>query len=235
MDFEKDRREMVKIIREDYGFRDGRIMEVMSKVPRHKNFWGNVYNDAPVDIGFGQTMSQPYTVAMMTNLLIAKGEKLKAERVLEIGTGSGYQAAILSHFFDEVYTVEVIPQLSHLARNNLSRLGYKNVFTKLGSGECGWKEYSPFDAIVITAAIEKEVPKELFDQLSMGGVLVAPVGRGYDKTMTRFIKINTNKYQFSINTNNYQLKFKIQRKEIGKDAFSVEEFGTFRFVPFVKE
>ena len=133
-------------------------------------------------------MSQPYTVAEMTNLLIAKSEKLKAERVLEIGTGSGYQAAILSHFFDEVYTVEVIPQLSHLARNNLSRLGYKNVFTKLGSGEWGWKDHAPFDAIIVTAGVDK-VPEVLLDQLNIGGVLVAPVGRGYDKTITRFIKI----------------------------------------------
>ena len=215
MDFEKDRREMVKIIREDYGFRDGRIMEVMSKVPRHKfapkNFWGNVYDDAPVDIGFGQTMSQPYTVAMMTNLLIAKSEKLKAERVLEIGTGSGYQAAILSHFFDEVYTVEVIPQLSHLARNNLSRLGYKNVFTKLGSGEWGWKKHAPFDAIIVTAGVDK-VPQELFEQLKVRGILVAPVGKGYDKTMTRYTKI----------------------KKLRKEEMKKEEFGTFHIVPFVR-
>jgi len=214
--FQKSRREMVKIIREDYGFKDERVLEVLLKVPRHefvpKKSRNIAHDDTPVDIGYGQTMSQPYTVAEMTNLLIAKSEKLKAERVLEIGTGSGYQAAILSHFFDEVYTVEVIPQLSHLARNNLSRLGYKNVFTKLGSGEWGWKKHAPFDAIIVTAGVDK-VPQELFEQLKVRGILVAPVGKGYDKTMTRYTKI----------------------KKLRKEEMKKEEFGTFHFVPFVKE
>jgi len=214
----------VTVIRERYGFNSPEILDVMTKVPRErfapKEYWDSAHDDAPVDIGFGQTMSQPYTVAIMSSLIIAnlklKGQKSKLEskkaksKILEIGTGSGYQAAILSYFFDEVYSLEIIPQLSNHARTVLAKLGYQNIFVKEGSGERGWKEKSSFDAIMITAGVEK-VPDNLFKQLKVGGVLVAPVGKGRDKTMTRYTK---------------QSKF--------KSKFKRKTFGTFHFVPFVQ-
>jgi len=206
---------MVKLIREQYKFGDEKVLQMMSMVPRHKfaprKYQEISYDDAPVNIGFGQTMSQPFTVARMTNLLIAKSEKLKAKSVLEIGTGSGYQAAILSYFFGEVYTIEIVPELSLTAGSRLARLGYKNVFVKAGSGEHGWIEHAPYDAILITAGV-KEVPMDLFDQLKVGGVLVAPVGEGAETVMTRF-----------------------RRGFSGQARYKKETFGTFYFVPFVGE
>jgi protein-L-isoaspartate(D-aspartate) O-methyltransferase len=195
------------------------------KVPREKfapkKYQNIAYNDAPVDIGYGQTMSQPYTVAIMSILIIAnsnikyqisklKSKNQKYSKVLEIGTGSGYQAAILSYFFNEVYTLEIVPQLAHSAKRLLAKLEYKNLFVKSGSGEWGWKEKAPYDAIMVTAGVE-EVPKELFKQLKIGGVLVAPVGKGRDKTMVRYTKL----------------------KKLRNEEFKKEEFGTFHFVPFI--
>ncbi len=256
----KDRRcQMVKTIRKKYGFKDERVLDVMLQVPRHefvpKKYWNIAYDDYPVDIGYGQTMSQPYTVAKMTQLATeirnSKSEirknlqitnaKLKRitqiyERdkeilntkyfirntcVLEIGTGSGYQAAVLSYFFNKVYTVEIISELSHLAGNNLSRLGYRNVFVRTGSGEWGWKEHSLYDAIIITAGVEN-VPEELFKQLKVGGVLVAPLGKGRDKTMVRITK----KRGLTVSDINNPTSPRLRRAR--------EEFGTFHFVPFVK-
>ena len=213
---EEKRRWMVEKIRVDYGFDASLVLEILQKVPRlkflQKKYWKNAYDDAPVSIGFGQTMSQPYTVAFMTYLISRKSHVGKASRgkVLEIGTGSGYQAVVLSYFFDEVYTVEIIPELAEKAKNTLKKLNYENVFVRTGSGEWGWKDKGPFDAIMITAGIEK-VPGELFNQLKVGGVLVAPVGEG-EKVMTRFTKL----------------------KKLGKKEIKVEEFGKFNFVPFVK-
>ncbi len=240
---------MVRVIREDYLFDAPEVLSVMLSVPRHKflprNLWREAYEDKAVYIGFGQTMSQPYTVAKMSELILANS-KLKCQnsklgnkkhnilntkylirntRVLEIGTGSGYQAAVLSFFFDEVYTMEIVPELSHLAGCNLARLGYMNVFTKSGSGEFGWKEHAPYDAIIITAAIGKKVPKALFEQLKPGGVLVAPIGPRWSQTMTRFTKVlindNTKKHKDK-KTEKY---FKLNR----------EEFQKYVFVPFVED
>ena len=208
----KDQRErMVSNIRERYGLSSPRVLSVMLHIPRHKFVSKNnrflAYNDAPVSIGFGQTMSQPYTVAFMTRLItevlnskheirneykISKSKiqkkVTKYGKVLEIGTGSGYQAAVLSKLFKEVYTIEIIPELAKKATKTLHELGYENVYVKKGSGEWGWPENFPFDAIMITAGVEK-VPDELFEQLKPGGVLVAPVGKGNDKVMMRFTKL----------------------------------------------
>lgn len=232
---------MVSVIRESYGFNDEKVLDVMLKVPRHefapKKYWDVSYDDCPVDIGFGQTMSQPFTVAKMTDLLLANRDTQYAKRntrVLEVGTGSGYQAAVLSYFFAEVYTLEIVPQLAKQAGEILKKLGYQNVFVKNGSGEQGWKEKASYDAIIMTAGVE-EVPKELYEQLKIGGVLVAPVGKGRDKVMTRYTKINKNIYKFPISTNEHQLQENKRTRKIGKFTFKIETFGTFHFVPFVNK
>ncbi len=157
------------------GVLDPRILTVMESIPRHlfvapgARIWA--YGDAPVSIGHGQTISQPYIVALMTELLQLKGD----ECALDIGTGSGYQAAVLSRLVAEVHTVEVIPELAAEARARLSRLGYHNVHVHVGDGSCGWPESAPYGAIVVAAAAPG-VPPPLLEQLRDGGRLVLPVG-----------------------------------------------------------
>lgn len=199
--------EMIEEIRIRYRLSNPQVFSAMLKVPREEFVTPEnkdvAYSDAALSIGHGQTISQPYTVAFMTDLLQLTGN----EKVLEIGTGSGYQAAILSLLADKVFTVERIKPLADSARERLEKLGYTNVEVKVAQGEEGWQEEAPFDAIILTAGVE-EVPQTLFDQLKDGGILVAPVGEGADKKMTKFIK----------------KKGKISRKE----------YGIFHFVPFVE-
>lgn len=243
MEFEKARREMIEKIGQVYGLKSPEVLGVMGETLRHEFVAGKykklAYSDQPLDIGYGQTMSQPYTVALMTHLAVTNSElkiqnskvKLKTQKfrkVLEIGTGSGYQAAILSCFFDDVYTLEIIPELAEKASKTLVRLGYKNVFVRTGSGGGGWHEKSPFDAIIVTAGM-REVPEELFDQLKVGGIIVAPVGKGYDKAMTKFTKINP-----EFQTTNNKSKLNIKATKISKSEFLTETFGTFHFVPFTE-
>lgn len=208
---------MVDNIRGVRGLDSPKVFSAMLQVPRKKfvskKYGGLACKDSPVSIGCGQTMSQPYTVAFMTHLLIgdkskATSNKIKKWRVLEIGTGSGYQAAVLSELVKEVYTVEIIPKLAEKANKTLKKLGYRNVFVKTGSGEWGWEQKAPFDAIMITAGVERKVPQVLFGQLRAGGVLVAPVGKGYDKEMTKYIKLKNGKTK-------------------------KQKYGIFHFVPFV--
>jgi len=153
-----------------------RVLAAMEKVPRHlfvpETFRAQAYEDYPLPIGESQTISQPYIVALMTSLLGLQG----GEKVLEIGTGSGYQAAVLAEIAGEVYTVEILEPLAERARATLAELGYKNVHLRQGDGFAGWPEQAPFDAIVVTAA-PPTVPKPLLDQLRVGGRLVIPVGR----------------------------------------------------------
>src|SRR3990172_12565509 len=181
------RRRMIGEIRDKYALSAPKVFAAMLKVAREEfvptQYKDSAYEDGPISIGYGQTISQPYTVAFMTKLLDLKGK----ERVLEIGTGSGYQAAILSRLADKVYTLEIVPGLAKKAKENLKKLGFKNIEVKLGSGEFGWRQEAPFDAIIVTAGLS-EIPKELFSQLKDRGVLVAPVGVGQDKTMTKFLK-----------------------------------------------
>ena len=151
------------------------VLEAMESVPRHffvpEQLRDRAYEDRPQSIGWGQTISQPYIVALMTELLELDG----SEKVLEIGTGSGYQAAVLSHLAREVYTIEILKELGERAADVLDGLGYDNINYRIGDGYQGWPEEAPFDAIIVTAA-PPSLPQALVDQLKMGGRLVIPVG-----------------------------------------------------------
>lgn len=167
------RERMVDLIR-SRGIKDERVISAMLKVPRHlfvdRSQWKSAYDDRPLPIGYGQTISQPYIVALMTESLGIK----KGEKVLEIGTGSGYQAAILAELTDKVYSVEIIEELGKKADRVLKSLGYK-VRIKIDDGYNGWEEYAPFDAIIVTCAPD-HVPPLLIQQLKIGGRMVIPVG-----------------------------------------------------------
>jgi protein-L-isoaspartate(D-aspartate) O-methyltransferase len=154
---------------------DPRVMDAMYEVPREMFVPADLqyaaFDDGPLPIGHGQTISQPYIVALMTELLELHPE----HRVLEIGTGSGYQAAVLSNLCKQVYTMEVIPELSEMANDRFRELGYDNIETKVGDGNIGWPEQAPYDGVIVTAAAE-QIPSELVKQLKPGGKLVIPVG-----------------------------------------------------------
>jgi protein-L-isoaspartate(D-aspartate) O-methyltransferase len=173
--FEELRREMVDRIR-DEGIGNEAVLSALLKVERHRfvdrAYRQRAYQVNPLPIGEGQTISSPYIVALMTELLELEAD----DKVLEIGTGSGYQAAILARLVPEVFTIEIRPALAEAARKRLQRLGFHNVNVRCGDGYKGWPEEAPFDAIIVTAA-PPEVPDALVRQLAPGGVLVAPVGR----------------------------------------------------------
>lgn len=168
-------REMVENQLRKRGILDARILTAMEKVPRHEFIPSDLrnlaYSDRPLPIGHGQTISQPYIVALMTELLHLDSRS----RVLEIGTGSGYQAAILAELVSDVYTIEIIEPLAQQACETWERLGYRNIHAKVGDGYLGWPEEAPFDAIIVTCAPDN-VPPNLTKQLSEGGRLVVPVG-----------------------------------------------------------
>jgi protein-L-isoaspartate(D-aspartate) O-methyltransferase len=174
-DFAKLREEMVKTQIEKRGVKDAATLTALRKTPRHlfvpNNVLDNAYDDRPLPIGYGQTISQPFIVAYMTEIVKPKPD----HRVLEIGTGSGYQAAVLAEIVKEVYTIEIVDSLGSQARNRLSKLNYKNVTVKTGDGYYGWKDKSPFDAIVVTAAAE-HIPPPLIEQLKEGGRMIIPIG-----------------------------------------------------------
>lgn len=179
--YESDRSRMIRNQLEVRGLQDSRLLAAFRSVPRHLFVPGEyryyAYDDGPLPIGFGQTISQPYVVALMTNLLELSG----SECVLEVGTGSGYQAAILSHLAADVHTVEVIPNLFVQAEKLLDELGYQNVHCHLADGSLGWLAAAPYEGILVTAAAPL-APKELLDQLADDGRLVQPVGgRDYQK------------------------------------------------------
>jgi protein-L-isoaspartate(D-aspartate) O-methyltransferase len=160
------------------GIDDARVLRAMAKVQREsfvaKELRASAYEDRPLPIGFGQTISQPYIVAFMTQELKPK----PTDRVLEIGTGSGYQAAVLGELVKEVYTIEIVRPLAQRAAVVLNALGYKNVLVKAGDGYKGWPEHAPFDAIIVTAAPD-HIPQPLVDQVREGGRMVIPVGKTY--------------------------------------------------------
>jgi len=169
------------------GIKDERVLAVMRKIHRHEflpeAIRSMAYNDSALPLGEGQTMSQPYMVALMTELLRLKG----AERVLEIGTGSGYQAAVLAELCEKVYTVERIKSLADKTRVQLDRLGYKRVAIKVYDGTYGWKEMAPFDAIIVTAG-SPDIPAPLVEQLKVGGRMVIPVGDRYGQQLITVVK-----------------------------------------------
>jgi protein-L-isoaspartate(D-aspartate) O-methyltransferase len=207
--FEARRLQMVEQDIEKRGVKGALALKAMRKVQRHlfveQSLWPKAYNDHPLPIGEGQTISQPYVVALMTEALALRG----GERVLEVGTGSGYQAAVLAEIVKEVFTIEVRPELYTKVRERLQKLGYKNIHLKQGDGYLGWPEYAPFDAIIVTAS-PNHIPPPLLAQLKEGGRLIIPLG-------------NTTFYQ----------NLTLVTKKGGKAE--VKELGAVAFVPLVGE
>lgn len=195
---------MVETIEQIYGLDAPKVFSAMLKVPREEfvldDFRDFAYNDSALPIGYDQTISQPYTVAFMTHLLDVQ----KTDIVLEIGTGSGYQSAILSKLAKKVYSVERIDELALLAKKTFKRLKIRNVVVKQGDGIDGWPQHAPYDKEIVTAGLFGSVPDDLIRQLKYDGILVAPM-RG---KMTRFTK--------------------------GRDKLRKKTFGRFSFVPFVE-
>jgi len=179
-DFRAARERMVRDHMEARGVKDQRVLAAMRATPRHlfvpKGLETRAYEDMPLPIGYGQTISQPYIVASMSEMLaVAAGG-----RVLEIGTGSGYQAAVLAQLAKEVYSVEIVPELGRQSQRLLKQLGHTNVEVRIGDGYNGWPEKAPFDRIILTAA-PPEIPQSLIDQLKNGGRLVAPEGQAWQE------------------------------------------------------
>ncbi|MCP4204430.1 MAG: protein-L-isoaspartate(D-aspartate) O-methyltransferase [bacterium] len=183
-DYERQRRQLLEEVRADVQTTrrelrkdalDPKVLEALGRVPRHEfvseSLRQYAYLNRPLPIGHGQTISQPYIVAIMTDLLRTDPE----DEILEVGTGSGYQAAVLAEMVKKVYSIEIIPELGESARERLGRLGYKNIETRIGDGYYGWKDHAPFDAIIVTAA-GGHVPPPLLEQLKPGGRMLIPVG-----------------------------------------------------------
>jgi len=193
----------------DRGITDHRVIRAMEKVPRHlfvdDALWPEAYDDHPLPIGEKQTISQPFIVALMTQALVLSG----TERVLEIGTGSGYQTAILGELAEQVFSIERVPSLAQRARNILDNLKYTNIVITVGDGTYGWKEHAPYDGIIVTAGAPF-APKQLLQQLSTGGRLVIPVGDQVSQEL------------------------KVYRKTDG-DSFELEDLGGCRFVKLIGE
>ena len=195
-DFQQQRQGMIDAIKQsvaetrrhlDKAELDPRVLEVMSKVPRHRfvpsDLWPEAYENRPQPIGHGQTISQPYIVALMTDLIDTQSDF----KVLEIGTGSAYQAAILAELVDEVYSIEIIEPLGKAAAKRIAELDYQNIHTRIADGYFGWEEAGPFDAILVTAAAS-HVPPPLVKQLKKGGRMVIPVGSRFMTQQLLFVE-----------------------------------------------
>ena len=195
-DFQQQRQGMIDAIKQsvaetrrhlDKAELDPRVLEVMSKVPRHRfvpsDLWPEAYENRPLPIGHGQTISQPYIVALMTDLIDTQSDF----KVLEIGTGSAYQAAILAELVDEVYSIEIIEPLGKAAAKRIAELDYQNIHTRIADGYFGWEEAGPFDAILVTAAAS-HVPPPLVKQLKKGGRMVIPVGSRFMTQQLLFVE-----------------------------------------------
>jgi len=171
------------------GIKDKKVLKAISEIPRHyfvlEEYLDEAYADKPLPIGYNQTISQPYIVALMTELL----ELNENDKVLEIGTGSGYQTAILAKIAKEVYTIDRIPELVEFAKKNIAKLKLKNINFKIGDGTLGWKEFAPFNKIIVTAA-SPSIPNTLVNQLNNNGIMVIPVGPRYSQTLKVIRKIN---------------------------------------------
>ena len=191
--FREAREKMVKYDLKGRDIHDEKVLSVMGKVKRHlfvdKDLWNVAYNDYPLSIGEGQTISQPYIVALMTQCLNLKPE----DKVLEIGTGSGYQAAVLAELVNQVYSIEINEKLAKKTSLLLKELGYKNVKVKQGDGYFGWSEHAPFDAVIITCAAN-DIPPLLIEQLKEGGRLIMPLGNIlFHQTLTLITKVKGEK------------------------------------------
>lgn len=188
MEYATARNRMVESQLISRGIKDARVLDAMRKVPRHRfveeALVSQAYNDHPLPIGEKQTISQPYIVALMTEALELQGH----ESVLEIGTGSGYQTAILAELAEKIYSIERIRKLSVKAQRILDELGYFNAVLKVGDGTLGLKEESPFDGIIVTAG-SPDLPQPLVDQLAMGGRLVVPVGDRYTQSLMKVVRV----------------------------------------------
>jgi protein-L-isoaspartate(D-aspartate) O-methyltransferase len=194
-DFDEARRRMVQHQLAARGISDPLVLAAMGKVPRERfvpaRRAGLAYRDGPLPIGEGQTISQPYIVALMTQV----ARLTRTDRVLEIGTGSGYSAAVLAEIVAEVYTVERLAGLAEGARQRLAALGYANVHVLVGDGTLGWPEHAPYDAIIATAGGPRP-PRALLDQLAIGGRLVIPVGPDqYEQTLVRIVRAAADDYR----------------------------------------
>lgn len=187
--YTKQRIKMVASQIRSRGIRDERLLKVMELIPRHifvdEGLADQAYSDNPLPIGEGQTISQPYMVALMTEALELKGN----EKVLEIGTGSGYQSAILSKLADRVFSIEKIASLAGRARSILDSLSCFNVLTRVGDGSYGWRSEAPFDGIIVTAGAP-DIPRPILEQLTIGGNLVIPVGRLSSQTLLRLTRLS---------------------------------------------
>jgi protein-L-isoaspartate(D-aspartate) O-methyltransferase len=207
--YEKLRYNMVETQIRDRGIKDEAILRAMQKVPRHlfvaHDNMKYAYEDRPLSIGYGQTISQPYIVAYMTECAVPS----KNKKALEIGTGSGYQAAVLAELVDSVYTIEIVHDLAVESAARLKKLGYANVVVREGDGYMGWPEHGPFDIILVTAAAE-QIPQPLIDQLAEGGRLLIPVGKTYEVQ-----------------------KLIMLRKNMG--TITTTSLSYVRFVPFTRE
>ena len=188
-DFAAQRQRMVEQQLKPRGIKDDRVLAAMARVPREEfvpaDERGDAYEDGPLPIGFDQTISQPYIVAFMTEQLRLR----PSDRLLEIGSGSGYQAAVLAELVADVYTIEIVEPLAKTAEATLQRLGYKNVHLRVGDGYQGWPEEAPFDAIIVTCAPDK-VPQPLVEQIKDGGRMVIPVGERFAQQLYLLEKKN---------------------------------------------
>lgn len=207
--YEIARARMVEQLRAHYQIRDERVLEVMNTVPRHlfvpDALRAQAYKDNALPLSVGQTISQPFIVARMTELLELEGK----ERVLEIGSGSGYQTAVLSHLCRKVFAIERIPSIAAEAKARLMSLGYRNISYRVGDGTLGWEVYAPFDAVLVAAG-GPDIPQPLLDQLEIGGRLVIPIG-------------------------DEQKSQKLVRVTRSEKGFAREECGSCAFVPLIGE
>ncbi|MBP8745927.1 MAG: protein-L-isoaspartate(D-aspartate) O-methyltransferase [Syntrophorhabdus sp.] len=208
-EYTSKRQKMVETQLIPRGIKDPRVIEAMRKVPRHlfldEALWPEAYEDHPLPIGEKQTISQPFIVAIMTEALQLKGR----EKILEVGTGSGYQAAILAELADQVYSIERLPSIAKRARKILDQLKYSNIVITIGDGTLGWKEHSPYDGIIVTAA-SPYAPNTLLEQLTIGGRLIIPLGDEFTQDLTLYIKET-------------------------KDNYNKESYGGCRFVKLIGE
>ena len=204
MDFDRPREILTDSLK--FQIKDRRVLAAVSKVPRElfvpPELQALAYEDKPLAIGYGQTISQPYIVALMIQALELKGP----EKVLEIGTGSGYQAALLAELVKSVYSVERIPELAEAAKKLLGGRGYKNITIGIAGDELGWKEHSPYDGIIVAAAAPS-VPPSLLEQLAVGGIMIIPVGSRWEQELIKMRK--------------------------GQHGNQIENLGGCRFVPLI--